>query len=341
MAKTRRNNTFGTIVLALVLGACSSLRSEPPPIIQYAVDEPGEKALVANAPYGERANTGVAGAPREERENAGVADTLQDKHENAGVAQAPDEDATRQEEVGIASWYGPRYHGRTTASGERFDMTRHTAAHRTLPFGTRVRVTNLENGHSVVVTINDRGPFVKGRIIDVSKHAAEHLGFRRQGTAHVRVRVGGPAGMKLATLLAPAATASPPARIITPPDPLECVSYARMASKVTIRGDAWTWWQSAEGHYRRGKEPALGSILVLKRTERLRLGHVSVVKSVVSDREVLVDHANWLNRGRIHQNIRVRDVSAHNDWSAVRVWYTPGNTFGRRTYLAHGFIHPK
>lgn len=91
-------------------------------------------------------------------------------------------------EVGIASWYGARYHGRRTANGERFDMNALTAAHRTLPFGTRVRVTNLGNGRSVVVRINDRGPFVRGRIIDLSRHAAERLGFTRQGVTRVEVR---------------------------------------------------------------------------------------------------------------------------------------------------------
>ena len=101
--------------------------------------------------------------------------------------------ATRQgqlayEEVGLASWYGDRYHGRRTASGERFDMNAHSAAHPRLPFGAQVRVENLENGRSVVLRINDRGPFVRGRIIDVSKHAADHLDFRRQGVARVRVR---------------------------------------------------------------------------------------------------------------------------------------------------------
>ena len=93
------------------------------------------------------------------------------------------------EQIGVASWYGARYHGRSTASGERFDMNALTAAHRTLPFGTRVRVTNLGNGRSVVVRINDRGPFVTGRIIDVSRSAAERLGFTRQGVARVEVRV--------------------------------------------------------------------------------------------------------------------------------------------------------
>lgn len=96
-------------------------------------------------------------------------------------------------QVGIASWYGAPFHGRRTASGQRFDMHALTAAHPSLPFGTRVQVTNLANGRSVVLVVNDRGPFVRGRIIDVSHHGAEHLGFVRAGTARVRVRVlGGP-----------------------------------------------------------------------------------------------------------------------------------------------------
>ncbi len=89
----------------------------------------------------------------------------------------------------MASWYGKRFHGRQTASGDVFDMNALTAAHPSLPFGTRVRVTNLDNGRSVIVKINDRGPFVKRRIIDVSRRAAEKLGFVREGITQVRVEV--------------------------------------------------------------------------------------------------------------------------------------------------------
>ncbi len=97
--------------------------------------------------------------------------------------------------VGIASWYGRRYHGRRTASGEIYDMNSATAAHPTLPFGTRVRVTNLDNGRAVVLRINDRGPFVRGRIIDVSRRAAQVLGLIQTGTARVRVqRIQAPLG---------------------------------------------------------------------------------------------------------------------------------------------------
>ena len=95
----------------------------------------------------------------------------------------------RHDRTGMASYVTSRYDGRTTASGAVYDERRLTAAHRTLPFGTRVRVTNLDNGRSVVVTITDRGPFRRGRVIDVSKRAAIELGFVREGTTRVRLEV--------------------------------------------------------------------------------------------------------------------------------------------------------
>ena len=90
-------------------------------------------------------------------------------------------------DTGRASFYGKRFAGRPTASGERFDPTQLTAAHRTLPFGTKVRVTNADTGKSVVVRINDRGPFAKSRVIDVSRAAAEQLGMVRSGHAAVEL----------------------------------------------------------------------------------------------------------------------------------------------------------
>ncbi|WES32254.1 septal ring lytic transglycosylase RlpA family protein [Varunaivibrio sulfuroxidans] len=93
------------------------------------------------------------------------------------------------DETGIASWYGPKFHGRRTANGERYDMTAISAAHRTLPLPSIVRVTNLQNGRSLVVRVNDRGPYARGRIIDVSRRAAQLLGFLKKGTARVRVQV--------------------------------------------------------------------------------------------------------------------------------------------------------
>ncbi len=91
-------------------------------------------------------------------------------------------------ERGIASWYGKDYHGRTTASGEPYDMWAMTAAHKKLPFGTMVEVKDLDTGKKVVVRINDRGPFVWGRIIDLSKGAAIALGSHEKGLANVEIR---------------------------------------------------------------------------------------------------------------------------------------------------------
>lgn len=92
-------------------------------------------------------------------------------------------------ETGIASWYGPNFHGKTTANGENFDQNLISAAHRTLPLPSLVRVTNLENGRSIRVRVNDRGPFAHGRIIDMSRRGAQLLGFQRKGTAKVRVEI--------------------------------------------------------------------------------------------------------------------------------------------------------
>jgi rare lipoprotein A len=90
-------------------------------------------------------------------------------------------------ETGTASWYGPGFVGNRTSSGEVYDLSQMTAAHPTLPLGTRVMVTNLENGRSVEVRLNDRGPFAKGRIIDLSRAAAHEIGLIAPGTARVRV----------------------------------------------------------------------------------------------------------------------------------------------------------
>lgn len=105
----------------------------------------------------------------------------------AGVWYYPKEDE-HYDATGIGSWYGPQFHGKRTANGEIFDQEQLTAAHPTLPMPVLVRVTNLENGRSVVVRVNDRGPFVNGREIDLSRKAAELLGYDRKGTARVRVQ---------------------------------------------------------------------------------------------------------------------------------------------------------
>lgn len=105
-----------------------------------------------------------------------------------GVWYYPSEDYDYTE-TGIASWYGPNFHGKKTANGEIYNQNDLTAAHRTLPLPSAVRVTNLENGRSIVLRINDRGPFAHGRIIDVSRRGAQLLDFERNGTAKVRVDI--------------------------------------------------------------------------------------------------------------------------------------------------------
>ena len=101
----------------------------------------------------------------------------------------PDLRVARSEIYGVASWYGDPFHGRRTSSGEVYDMDGMTAAHRTLPFHTVVRVHNLDNGKKVRVRLNDRGPFVKGRIIDLSRAAAQEIDMVRPGTARVRLEI--------------------------------------------------------------------------------------------------------------------------------------------------------
>jgi rare lipoprotein A len=106
------------------------------------------------------------------------------------------EQVSQYEVVGIASWYGEDYHGRLTSNGELYDMNALTAAHPTLPLPSLAQVTNLENGRSMVLRVNDRGPFVDDRVIDLSRGAAQELGFEDQGLARVHVVYLGPASLE-------------------------------------------------------------------------------------------------------------------------------------------------
>jgi hypothetical protein len=127
-------------------------------------------------------------------------------------------------------------------------------------------------------------------------------------------------------------------KIVRAAEPLQCVPYARWKSGVTIWGDAWHWWDKAEGRFERSAEPESGSVLVLKGHSDNGRGHVAVVRKIINDREIVVDHANWLNGGEINLESPVMDVSEDNDWSRVRVWYTPGDHYGGRVYEVQGFI---
>jgi len=111
------------------------------------------------------------------------------KYTEKGITSTPLKSSQGYSAKGIASWYGKKFHGRKTANGERYDMYAMSAAHRTLPLPTMVRVTNRENGRQIVVRVNDRGPFIEGRLIDLSYAAARELGFIHQGTAKVKIEV--------------------------------------------------------------------------------------------------------------------------------------------------------
>ena len=102
---------------------------------------------------------------------------------------APAYAKNKKVQIGKGSWYGKRFQGRLTANGERYNMYAYTAAHKTLPFNTIVKVTNLKNNRSITVRINDRGPYVKGRIIDLSYLAAKKLGYVNKGVAKLKVKV--------------------------------------------------------------------------------------------------------------------------------------------------------
>jgi len=127
------------------------------------------------------------------------------------------------------------------------------------------------------------------------------------------------------------------------PAGIQCVPYARGVSGIRIFGDAWTWWEQAEGRYVRGNKPRIGAVMVLKPHGQMQLGHVAVVSQIIDKRTVLLRHANWspINgvRGQIEENVHAVDVSPDNDWSAVRVWFAPLQNLGTTHWPVQGFIY--
>ncbi|SCW80205.1 Surface antigen [Sphingobium faniae] len=120
---------------------------------------------------------------------------------------------------------------------------------------------------------------------------------------------------------------------------LQCVPFARQVSGIELYGNAHSWWSQAEGRYDRGHEPRVGAVLAFSSSRAMPVGHVAMVSKVVSDREVLLTHANWSYRGGIERNVRAIDVSPNNDWTDVRVWYGPIGKLGLRSNPARGFIY--
>jgi hypothetical protein len=118
-----------------------------------------------------------------------------------------------------------------------------------------------------------------------------------------------------------------------------CALYARGVTGVALFGAAGGWWAEAQGRYERGQVPAVGSILVFKRTQRIPSGHVAVVARIVNAHEILVDHANWYH-GTVSRGMSVIDTSPANDWTSVAVLHTPSGTHGA-DYPTYGFVHPR
>ncbi len=124
---------------------------------------------------------------------------------------------------------------------------------------------------------------------------------------------------------------------------LQCVPYARQVSGIAIYGDAWSWWDQADGRYARGNRPKVGAVMSFAPHGAMRLGHVAAVSRVIDRRTVLLRHANWSpidgRRGQIEDNVRAIDVSPANDWSEVRVWYAPLGDIGTTHWPVNGFIY--
>lgn len=125
----------------------------------------------------------------------------------------------------------------------------------------------------------------------------------------------------------------------------QCVPFARAASGIEIYGDAWTWWDQAEGRYARGSRPRVGAVIVFAKTARLPYGHVAVVSRIVEKRVLMLTHANWSRqngeRGHAEQDVTLHDVSPENDWSDVKVWYRDSDGLGGGVYPVKGFIYGK
>lgn len=128
------------------------------------------------------------------------------------------------------------------------------------------------------------------------------------------------------------------------PPYLKCVPIARQVSGIQIFGDAWTWWDQADGRYAKGRSPRVGAVMAFKPYGNMTLGHVAAVSRVVDARTVLLTHANWSpidgRRGQVEYDVRAVDVSPANDWSQVRVWYAPIGDLGTTAWPVAGFIYP-
>lgn len=231
---------FGGLI-AISLAACAS---SPDRYSHYPATVPGGPGTGASA--------GASETPRVDVDVARLI-ASDDRHQKVGNpyrvgnrTYRPQRD-DRYDRVGIASWYGPNFHGRPTANGEVFDQYAMTAAHTTLPIPSIAEVTNLENGRSVIVRVNDRGPFVDDRIIDMSRAAATELGYIGTGLARVRVRYLGPAhpdapppGLNVRAVDVPGAPAEEP-------EPVQVAEIVPAPAETPAEPPSWTPPAAARG----------------------------------------------------------------------------------------------
>ena len=169
------NRNLSTLLLVAALGSLAGCMTSP-----ISSSGSGASSSASGSASGQGSTSAAAPGAR----------TPLDVPDSLGTGQSPvDTTGLKELERGQASWYGPRFHGRRTASGERYDQHALTAAHKTLPFGTVVRVRSLVTGRQVDVRVTDRGPFVRGRVIDVSRAAAEALGMMGLGIKQVSLHI--------------------------------------------------------------------------------------------------------------------------------------------------------
>jgi rare lipoprotein A (peptidoglycan hydrolase) len=172
-----------TAALLSTAPGCSTI-SDAPPLVSTSAVLPAESRR--DNPPADEPQTEI---PSLESAPAAITPRPRETQETSPPPTLPTAAPSTVSQTGLASWYGARHHGKRTASGEIFDQNKFTAAHRTLPWGSIVRVTNLDNGKSVEVRINDRGPFKKGRIVDLSRAAARALGMLRSGLSPVQMEL--------------------------------------------------------------------------------------------------------------------------------------------------------
>lgn len=170
-----------------VCGKTAAAQKAQAPAPKKLAAKPAAKSVKVAKPATVKAKSVVVAKPMKATKKVAAA-AVKPKAKSKVVAKAKPESGSSFQS-GVASWYGGNFHGRKTANGETYNMNEMTAAHKTLPFGTRVRVTNTRNGDSVVVRINDRGPFIAGRIIDLSRAAASEIGVTSSGVAPVKVAI--------------------------------------------------------------------------------------------------------------------------------------------------------